>query len=783
MGNPNQREHRFLVGVVDHPWRVILCTVVLVMGFGNFLQFVAPSMSYKDLFGADFPLLIEYERLQSEYTNDESLLFLVEAKNGDAFTPELLSGVEELTESLWQTPYSIRVDSISNHQHTEADGDDLTVADMFEQSAQMAPDEIVRLRDIAIRDPLTVNRVVNAQGNAFSLVISFALPNQRVSEKSEIMAFVNGRADEFRKSFPQANVYVGGLIALDHTFMDISSKESALFLLMNTALVVSLMALLLRRIKPLLASILIFFISIAFAMAVSGFMGWKITPFSASVPTVVLIIAVADCVHIITAFVHRLNRGIEQRQALLEALATNVRPIVITSVTTAIGLMTLNFSSSLSVRALGSMSAAGVMAACLLSLTLLPALLSLGKHQSREVSPWLGERQYANITNRLYKNRLPILIAMTVLTAALVYGLVQNTYNEYFPHMLEDYIPWRQANDFGEREFGSAYNFSFSIEAGGPGRVAEPEFLAKVETLTNWLRSLPEVTYAKSITDTLKSLNRNLHGDDDAYYRLPDDREQAAQYLLLYETSLPYGLEITDRVTLDKSATKVFAAFTSMSSTEIIAYEAVLNDWLNANMAGYDVTWSGVQLMSSHLIDADGRGLTVGAFFGLLVISLLLIVLLRSFRIGLLSVFPNILSAVFGFGVWGFLNGEIGMGVSVAAGITIGIIVDDTVHFLAKYTRGKNDYRMNKLDAITYALQQVGPAIVFTTIVLVAGFLSVAALSDVSFNSDMGLVTAMVLSFALLLTLVVLPVLLMMFDAEESATVNAPEAIASAIDP
>lgn len=766
MSNSQQHENAFFVAVVDHPWRVILCTAMLVLGFGYFLQFVAPSMSYKDLFGAEFPLLIEYERLQSEYTNDESLLLLIEAKNGDALTPKLLSGVEELTKSLWQTPYSIRVDSITNHQHTEADGDELTVADMFKQSDRMAPDEIARLRDIAISDPLTVNRVINAQGNALSVVISFALPNQRVSEKSEIMAFVNTHADEFRERFPQTNVYVGGLIALDHTFMDISSKESALFLLMNIVLVVSLMALLLRRIKPLLASIVIFFISIAFAMAVSGFMGWKITPFTASVPTVVLIIAVADCVHVITAFVHRLNRGLGQRQALLEALATNVRPIIVTSVTTAIGLMTLNFSSSLSVGALGSMSAAGVIAACVLSLTLLPALLSLGKHPSRNVSPWLDEKQYASITKFLYKHRFLILTSVTVLAGALVVGLVQNTYDEYFPHTLEEHIPWRQANDFGEKEFGSAYNFSFSIEAGAPGNVAEPEFLANVEALTNWLRSLPEVTYAKSITDTLKSLNRNLHGDDDAYYRLPDDREQAAQYLLLYETSLPYGLEFTDRVNLDKSATKVFAAFTSMSSTEIIAYEAVLNEWLDKNMAGYDVTWSGVQLMSSHLIDADGRGLTVGAFLGLFVISLLLIVLLRSVRIGLLSVFPNILPAVFGFGAWGFLHGEIGMGVSVAAGITIGIIVDDTVHFLAKYTTAKSDYGLSKLDAITYALAQVGPAIVFTTIVLVAGFLLVAALTDITFNGHMGLVTAMVLSFALLITLVVLPVLLMIFDAE-----------------
>ena len=316
-----QPPHTFLVSVVDHPWRVILATLLATLCFGYFLQFVGPSMSYKDLFGADFPLLVEYERLQSEYTNDESLLFLIEAKEGDAFAPALLSGVAKLTQELWKTPYSIRVDSITNHQHTEASGDDLTVADMFKQPEDMAVSEIARLRAIAIRDPLTVNRVVNPQGNALSLVISFSLPNQAIGEKPEIMAFVNARADEFRANFPDANVYVGGLIGLDATFLELSTQESALFLLMNVLLVVVLMTLFLKRLKPLLASILIFFLSIAVAMALSGLMGWKITPFTASVPTVVLIIAVADCIHIITAFVHRLNRGIDQREALIEALA------------------------------------------------------------------------------------------------------------------------------------------------------------------------------------------------------------------------------------------------------------------------------------------------------------------------------------------------------------------------------------------------------------------------------------------------------------------------------
>ena len=762
--NDKDRFNAFYSYVIDCPRRVILFAVFAISAFGYFLQFVAPSMSYKDLFGPEFPLLVQYERLQSEYTNDESLLVFIEAKEGDAFTPRILQGVETLTKDLWHTPYSTRVDSITNHQHTQAVGDELRVGDLFEQSSNMDSEEIARRKEIAITDPLTLNRVVNPEGNAFSVVVSFALPNLGLGEKPEIMKFVNVRAETFRKAFPEVNVYVGGLVALDATFLKLSTEESALFLILNTMLVVVLMAVLLRRLKPLLFSIFIFIFSIVAAMALSGLMGWKITPFTASVPTVVLIIAVADCVHIITAFSRHLDQGIDQRRALFEALSANGRPIVITSLTTAAGLLTLNFSESLSVAALGTMSALGVMTACVLSLTLLPALLAVSKHAPRNKLPLITDEQFVCVANVLYRRRREIVIFILVLACFLSFGLVKNEYNEYFPTTVSQDQMWRQANDFGEVHFGGAYNFSFSVESGTPGSVADPQFLESVEQLTLWLRSLPEVAYAKSITDTLKTLNRDLHAGDEQYYRLPESREQASQYLLLYETSLPYGLELTDRVNLDKSATKVFAAFISMSSGDIILLEERLNEWLDEYMADYEVTWSGVQLMSSHLLAADGRGLTRGAFFGLLVISFFLVVLLGSLRVGLLSIFPNILPAVFGFGVWGYLVGEIGMGVSVAAGITLGIIVDDTVHFLTKYLNGREHYGMNPTQASAYALQQVGPAIVFTTIVLVAGFLLISVVTNLGFNADMGLMTAVVLVLAMLFTLLGLPALLMIFD-------------------
>ena len=761
--------------IVGNPWKVIAATLVLVVATGYFLQFVSPSVSYKDLLGQSYPLLKDYDRIQSEYTNDDNLLVLIEAKSGDAFTAEILSGVKDLTAELWGTPHSIRVDSVTNYQHTQADGDDLEVADLVRSTENLTLDDLARIKEIALNEPLLVNRVVTPDGSVLAINVSFAFPNEGAEEKLAADGFVQSLAEEFRQEFRQTNVYVGGLVALDATVLSISTRETGLFLGLVILIVVTLLALLLRTLQPVLASILVFMFAIVAAMALSGLMGWKLTPFTASVPMIVLIIAVADCVHVLTTFVHRLNGGEGKAEALMGSLAHNFKPVVITSLTTAVGFLTMNFSESSGIRALGNQSAFGVVVAGALSLTFLPAVVSLLPVRSRNRQLPSVALPYDAITEFLFRNRTPILASSVLLAVVLGASATRNEFNDRIPTYFAESLPWRVANDFGEKQFGGAYTFSYSVETEADG-VSDPGYLSQVEGFASWLRSLPEVAYVNSITDTFKRLNKNMHGDDNAHYRLPDEKTLASQYLLLYELSLPYGLDLNDQVNLDKSGTKVLAAFRTMSTSEVLAMEERVNTWVATNLPNLEVRGSGVQMMFAHLLDQDTKGLTLGAIYGLLVISLLLIFTFRSLKIGIVSVLPNILPVFLAFGVWGLLVGQVGMGLAMVSGMSIGIIVDDTVHFLANYLKARREEGLDAKQAVAYTLRHVGPAIVFTTVVLVAGFITMALVSEFRVNSDMGKMTSMILGFALVFDLVTLPILLMIFDRKPYPATSLREA-------
>ena len=302
----------------------------------------------------------------------------------------------------------------------------------------------------------------------------------------------------------------------------------------------------------------------------------------------------------------------------------------------------------------------------------------------------------------------------------------------------------------------------FSCPAAGPGGISEPEYLVYLEQFAEFLLSQPEVTHVYSFSDVMKRLNKNLHGDDPSYFRVPDNRELSAQYLLLYEISLPYGLDLNDRINVDKSATRVTATLGDVSSIETKRFLKAADDWLKGNAPAYMQSKpTGPQVMFTYIAQRNMQNMVAGTVIAIAVISLILMLALRSFSLGLLSLVPNGLPILVSFGVWALLVGEVGFSVATVASISLGIVVDDTVHFLTKYARARSERGLGAEDSIRYAFASVGTAIVVNTVILAVGF-AVLMASNFKVNADMGLLTSLAIVLALVLDFLLLPSLLLL---------------------
>ena len=444
-----------------------------------------------------------------------------------------------------------------------------------------------------------------------------------------------------------------------------------------------------------------------------------------------------------------------------------MQPVFLTSLTTIIGFLSLNFNDSPPSRHLGNITATGIAAAFVYSVLFLPALvavLPLRVKGRAQATVTLFDR----FANFVIHRRRPLLWGGGVVILLLAAFIVRNDLNDQFVNYFNKSIKFRTDSDFAMENLSGIYQVGFSIGASESSGISDPEYLAKLDEFAEWYKKQPGVIHVNSFSTVMKRLNRSMHGDDEVWYRLPDKRDLAAQYLLLYELSLPYGLDLNNQINIDKSATRLTVTLGNVTSREIRAAAANGEDWLEKNAPDYMfATGAGTAVMFAHISNRNINSMIRGTTLALILISLSLIIALRSFKIGGLSLIPNLAPAAMGFGLWGILVGQINLGLSVVTGMSLGIVVDDTVHFLSKYLRARREKQVSPQDAVRYAFSTVGIAMLVTSIILIAGF-SLLSFSAFDLNAGMGKLTAITILFALLADFLFLPPLLMKVEEKQT---------------
>ncbi|WP_430732061.1 efflux RND transporter permease subunit [Vibrio vulnificus] len=743
----------------------------------SLIAIVATAMGAKNLyFRGDYNIFFDgsnaqlqaFDEIQTTFAKTDNIALVLAPKSGDVFDQRTLTQIQEMTEQAWQVPYSSRVDSLANYQHTEAVDDDLLVEDLLYQSYPLTAERIAKVRTIAMSEPLLVNALISEKGDVAVINITMQMPGMdETAEVNEVVAYVEQMLSHYRAQYPDVIIYKAGIIAMNHSFAMAAQNDSATLVPTMLLVILVFLTLMLRSFLSVLATLVVIIGAIVATLGIVGWAGMFLHVASVNVPTLIMTLAVADCVHVIASMRHFMRQGMPKAQAIHRSVTLNFVPIIITSVTTAIGFLMMNMSDSPVLRDFGNLSALGVMNACVLSVSLLPALLNLlpvrfSAKQAAKSSDIMDK--LADLVVQRRNVLLPLSIVVIAGSAALIpYNKVNDESVKYFDTSSE----FRQAADFMEQRISGMTTMSIAIKTHQSQGIASPEFLAVLGEFTHWLREQPETDHVASLSDIYKRLNKNMHGDDNAYYALPAERELAAQYLLLYEMSLPFGLDLNNQVNVDKSSVKLQLTVKNLGSVELVALEEHIYQWFASHAPQYQVVASSPSLMFAHIGETNMASMLSTLPITLILISALMIFALRSWRLGMISLVPNIAPAVIGFGLWALISGEINLGLSVVVTLTLGIVVDDAVHFLAKYQHARKAGQ-NAEQAVRYAFHTVGRALWITTVVLVAGF-SVLAMSQFRLNSDMGQLSAIVIFVALVIDFVLLPSLLMRFDTAEYA--------------
>ena len=757
---------RYAAAVLHRRWLVVALATLLMLAVTAGARFIGVTNDYRSLFDEDNPQLLALDALEDTYAVSNAALIAVAAREepageGSIFTREALGAIEELTEAAWQVPFSIRVDSLTNYTHSEALDDDLIVEPLVEDAASLDDAGVARVRDIALDAVEIAGRLVSRDGRVGGVAIHFALPEDTDAATVEITDHLHAMVAAARASHPDLAYHLTGDVVMHRNFADITQDELRTLTPLVFVIIVVASAVLLRSLLGTLALVVTLVFVVNTTVGFAGWVGTVFNPANSGVPIIVMTVAVAHSVHIVAAVLAGMRRGLGRNEAVAESLRTNAWPVFLTTATTAIGFLSLNASDAPPFRVLGNLVAFGVLCAFVYSMTLLPALLSilpLRAPPARADRPGLFDR----LGDFVVARRTFLLWFVGLLTAGLVMGIPRIVLTDNWTRYFDERYEFRRDTDFVIENLTGMETLEYSLNAQREGGVTDPQYLRAVDAFAEWFRAQPEVVHVQAFPDMMKRLNRNMHGDDPAFHRLPDDPELAAQYLLLYELSLPFGSDLNNRIDVAKSRTRMTVALRSLTSRQQRELDARAQAWLGASAPELATPASGVSIVFAHLSQRNIESMLRGTIIAMALISLILIGVFRSVRLGLVSLVPNFLPAAMSFGLWGYLVGRVGLAGSVMVAIAFGIIVDDTIHFLSKYLKARRE-GLDSADAVRSAFRGVGHALWTTTAVLSLGFL-VFATSGFEVSWALGLMVTMTIVFALLADFLLLPPLLMAID-------------------
>jgi predicted RND superfamily exporter protein/outer membrane lipoprotein-sorting protein len=764
---------RFAEGVLRWRHLILVLSVVVVTAGGYGLKRLAMNDDYRVWFSPDSPDLKAFESLETKYSKSDNVLMVIAPKDGNVFTPKTLADIQWLTQKAWKTPFSSRVDSLTNFQKTDAVGDELSVHDLVKSPEKMTGTALQKIRAYALKEPALVKNLVSERGHVAAVNITIAMPGKSPTESSDVAAYVRGLKKELMARDPEVSVHLSGLIMLEVVDSEISARDmQTLIPLMYVILLVGL-GLLLRTFLGVLISLLTITFTIAASMGLAGWLGFPITAISAMAPTIIMTLAVSDCVHILVTFYQQMRHGKAKREAMLTAIQCNLYPSALTSIANLVGYASMNFSESPPFRQFGNTVAVGSAAELALAFLFIPALVMLLPVRVRRAAvteePARPSALEEGMASFVLRHRYRLLGTLTAITVFFGFFVTRNQCNEEFTKYHAKRVELRQDNDFIAANLTGVMDLAYSLDARGAGGIYRPDFLKDVESFTQWYRSQPEVESVTSISDVVKRINRSMNGDAPNAYRIPRDRKLLAQYLLLYEMSLPYGMDLTSYFNIDKSATRLIVRVKKLTTNELIALNKRAQEWARTNTQlyaqGANSYSASVSLLFAQINYRMIGGMVRGFLLSFVLISGLLMLLFRSIKIGFLSLVPNLFPAVIAFGIWGIFDGMIGMAVATVCTTTLGVVVDSTIHLFYHYLAGRRELKLAPEQAVHHAFGRAGTAIMVTDTILVIGF-GVLVLSPFEINWVMGELTAMTIFFDIFVTLFLTVPFVLLFDRD-----------------
>ena len=710
------------------------------------------------------PAVIRYNEIDDMFIPTDNLIIAVHSNEGTLFNGDSLKVIEELTKKSWTIPYSVRVDSLTNYSYVKSVNDDLIVEPFIEEAEKKSIEFFEKRENLVAGEDIIYKSLISEdkKTSVVSIIVDPPGPNKE-DQNSELINYILGFIEPIKESNENLDIRLLGNPYLDYISPRIVKAEMPVVMPLMLLLIFFIVFLMIRSYVAVLATFVVILMSLIATFGSIGILGSPLNQMVSTIPILIITLALADCIHLFSIYFQNRIKGISSKESMEKSLEMNIQPLFLTTISTCIGFLCLNFIEVPPLRDLGNAIAIGIGFAFIFTIFFIAPIVSF--FEVKTASKVTEQTRFStSVGSFILKNGNKLIFSITSISFLILLCIPMNELDENPTQMYaEGFTSFSSDTLWLDEKLSVTFPVNF-LATNEEGQVSDPDFLKILDKFSVWLEEREQVNHVTSLANNMKNLNKSMHGDDPEWKRIPENADLSAQYLFFYEMSLPMGLDLNSSISQDRKSTKISATLKDMSSNEFKEFNNEVLGYLRQNNLENMISEpSSFRVIFTYMVEAIVNSLLYGLFIGILLITLIIGLFFRSYLLPALSIFPNILPIGMGFGLWGLFVGDVGFMVAVGMGSTLGVIVDFTVHFLSKYELARREFKKSVEESVIYSFETVGFALIIMTVVLALGF---SVLNLVTFIPIQDFAKFSVICFigGLIINFLFLPNLLMKFD-------------------
>ena len=710
------------------------------------------------------PAVIRYNEIDDMFIPTDNLIIAVHSNEGTLFNGDSLKVIEELTKKSWTIPYSVRVDSLTNYSYVKSVNDDLIVEPFIEEAEKKSIEFFEKRENLVAGEDIIYKSLISEdkKTSVVSIIVDPPGPNKE-DQNSELINYILGFIEPIKESNENLDIRLLGNPYLDYISPRIVKAEMPVVMPLMLLLIFFIVFLMIRSYVAVLATFVVILMSLIATFGSIGILDNPLNQMVTTIPILIITLALADCIHLFSIYFQNRVKGISSKESMEKSLEMNIQPLFLTTISTCIGFLCLNFIEVAPLRDFGNAVAIGIGFAFIFTIFFIAPIVSF--FEVRTASKVTKQTRFStSVGSFILKNGNKLIFSITSISFLILLCIPMNELDENPTQMYaEGFTSFSSDTLWLDEKLSVTFPVNF-LATNEEGQVSDPDFLEILDKFSVWLEEREQVNHVTSLANNMKNLNKSMHGDDPEWKKIPENADLSAQYLFFYEMSLPMGLDLNSSISQDRKSTKISATLKDMSANEFKEFNNEVLGYLQQNNLENMISEpSSFRVIFTYMVEAIVNSLLYGLFIGILLITLIIGLFFRSYLLPALSIFPNILPIGMGFGLWGLFVGDVGFMVAVGMGSTLGVIIDFTVHFLSKYELARKEFKKSVEESVIYSFETVGFALIIMTVVLALGF---SVLNLVTFIPIQDFAKFSVICFigGLIINFLFLPNLLMKFD-------------------